>query len=292
MISNEKYYQEQLDSMQDMMERTTAYMEELQEELKEVKDKLKLKNEELLEGVNYAAKIQNLLLPDHDFFSRFFEDYYWHINQKDRVGGDFIYFKESESHVFIGLFDCTGHGMPGSLLSVMGHRLLDESFLSKDISSPSTLMKSLDEGFRQFFKTDANESKDGIQGVLFAIDKNNSKLTFCTAGRPMVMRLKQEWTVFEPSPSIIGDETPDDFEDVGISFEKNDEVFIFSDGLVNQFGGDQDKEFHFDRVLSSLNNSKYETLSDRLANLETHYKMWVSGWNQTDDVSFLGVKLK
>jgi serine phosphatase RsbU (regulator of sigma subunit) len=291
-ISNEKYYQEQLDSMQDMMERTTAYMEELQEELKEAKDKLKLKNEELLEGVNYAAKIQNLLLPDHDFFNRFFEDYYWHINQKDRIGGDFIYSKESESHVFIGLFDCTGHGMSGSLLSVMGHRLLDEAFLSEGVSSPSTLMRSLDDGFRQFFKIDANENKDGIQGVLFAIDKNNRKLTFCAAGRPMVIRLKGEWTVFESSSSIIGGENPDDFEDVEISFDKNDEVFIFSDGLVNQFGGDLDKAFHFDRVLSSLNNGKYETLSDRLANLETHYKMWLSGWDQTDDVSFLGVKLK
>ena len=74
MISKEKYYQEQLDSMQDMMERTTAYMEELQEELNEAKDLLQQKHDELLDSVNYAAKIQNLLLPSHEFFERHFED--------------------------------------------------------------------------------------------------------------------------------------------------------------------------------------------------------------------------
>jgi serine phosphatase RsbU (regulator of sigma subunit) len=106
------------------------------------------------------------------------------------------------------------------------------------------------------------------------------------------MRLKGEWNIFEAGQVVIGGEHNEAFEDVSSSLDSHDEIFIFSDGLVNQFGGDQDKKFNIERVLSGLNNEKYITLSDRLANLETHHKMWISGWDQTDDVSFLGVKLK
>ena len=292
MISKEKYYQEQLDSMQDMMERTTAYMEELQEELSEAKHLLQKKHDQLLESVNYAAKIQNLLLPNHDFFNRNFKDYYWHVNQRDRIGGDFIYYNESEEKVFFGLFDCTGHGVPGSLLAIMGHRLLEESIFHEDQPTTQSVMEAVDDGFRQFFKTGVTDFQDGMEGILCSVDKKTNELAFTSAGRPILLKRKNEWEFIKRNPKSIGGRLTGSFEEQVFSFEQNDEIFIFSDGLVDQFGGDQDKKFLKKRVVAGLKNQKHGTLSDRLANLETHHKMWMSGWDQTDDVSFLGVKSK
>lgn len=292
MISKEKYYQEQLDSMQDMMERTTAYMEELQEELSEAKELLQIKHNQLLESVNYASKIQNLLLPNHDFFTENFKDYYWHVNQRDRIGGDFIYYNETEDKVFFGLFDCTGHGVPGSLLAIMGHRLLEESFLHEKNPTTVSVMKAADEGFMQFFKTDATDIRDGMEGILCSLDKKSNELRYTSAGRPMIVKRNDEWELLKRNPKSIGGRLTGEFHEDAFSLVNNDEIFLFSDGLVDQFGGDRDKKFLTKRVISGLKNQKHGTLSDRLANLETHHKMWMSGWDQTDDVSFLGVKLK
>tara|TARA_B100000508_G_scaffold60116_1_gene46741 strand:+ start:22953 stop:23831 length:879 start_codon:yes stop_codon:yes gene_type:complete len=291
-ISKEKYYQEQLDSMQDMMERTTAYMEELQEELNEAKDLLQQKHDELLDSVNYAAKIQNLLLPSHEFFERHFEDYYWHVNQRDRIGGDFIYYNETDTKIFIGLFDCTGHGVPGSLLAVMGHRLLEEAFFKNEDQSTLSVMEEVNDGFKQFFKTNSTDLQDGMEGILCSIDKQSREMRYTSVGRPLFVRRGDSWDIFKRSQRSIGGRINGQFEENVFSLAHNDEIFIFSDGLTDQFGGDQDKKFKTRRVLAGLQNQKHESLSDRLANLETHHKMWMSGWDQTDDVSFLGVKLK
>lgn len=292
MISKEKYYQEQLDSMQDMMERTTAYMEELQEELSEAKELLQNKHDQLLESVNYASKIQNLLLPNHDFFNENFKDYYWHVNQRDRIGGDFIYYNESDEKVFFGLFDCTGHGVPGSLLAIMGHRLLEESFFHEENPTTDSVMIAADEGFKQFFKTDATDIRDGMEGILCSLDKKTNELCFTSAGRPVLLKRNNEWELIKRNPKSIGGRLTGSFTEDVYSIDRGDEIFIFSDGLVDQFGGDRDKKFLTKRVIAGLKNQKHGTLSDRLANLETHHKMWMSGWDQTDDVSFLGVKLK
>ncbi len=278
--------------MQDMMERTTSYMEELQEELSEAKELLQNKHDQLLESVNYAAKIQNLLLPNHDFFNRNFQDYYWHVNQRDRIGGDFIYYNESDQKIFFGLFDCTGHGVPGSLLAIMGHRLLEESFFHDDQPTTQSVMEAVDDGFRQFFKTGATDIQDGMEGILCSIDKETNELAFTSAGRPLLLKRNDEWEFIKRFPKSIGGRLTRDFKEQVLPFEQNDEIFIFSDGLVDQFGGDRDKKFLKKRVIAGLKNQKHGTLSDRLANLETHHKMWMSGWDQTDDVSFLGVKSK
>jgi serine phosphatase RsbU (regulator of sigma subunit) len=291
-ISKEKYYQEQLDSMQDMMERTTAYMEELQEELSEAKQLLEDKHGQLLESVNYASKIQNLLLPSHDFFASHFEDYYWHVNQRDRIGGDFIYNNESDDKIFFGLFDCTGHGVPGSLLAVMGHRLLEESFFHDENPTTESVMTAVNDGFQQFFKVNTSDLQDGMEGILCSLDKSTQKLSVTSAGRPLLLRRGTDWQMIKRSQSSIGGRISSSFTENVYQLSNKDEIFIFSDGLVDQFGGDRDKKFLTKRVLSSLKNEKHVSISDRLANLETHHKMWMSGWDQIDDVSFLGVKLK
>ncbi len=290
MINKEKYYQEQLDSMRDMMDRTTSYMEDLQQELKEAKKSLEERHVQIINSINYASKIQKQLLPDESIFEKYFSDHYWFISQRDTIGGDFIFVKEIEGVVFFGLFDCTGHGIPGALLSIMGHQLINEIFESKNDLTTSKVADSLNQLFTTFF---ANESKlnDGMDGVICRYDPSNHLFSYTSAGRPVWMKRNGEWLKLSNSRSSIGAMPKNNvYHSEGFSLVDNDEMFIFSDGLPDQFGGPRNKKFLPKRIMSVLNNEKHVQLSDRLANLETVHKMWYSDTDQTDDISFVGVK--
>ncbi len=292
MINKEKYYQEQLDAMRDMMDRTTSYMEELQEELKQANNKLELRHRQMADSVNYASKIQKQLLPDDLIFANFFSDHYWYISQRDTIGGDFIFVKEVEGVVFFGLFDCTGHGIPGALLSIMGHQLINEIFENKCCPTTEKVAVSLNQMFTNFFAGDKAEVNDGMEGVICCYDPSKHYFSYTSAGRPLWMKRNEEWLKLERSRSSIGAVRggAGDYFSETFSLEDNDEIFIFSDGLPDQFGGDHYKKFLAKRIMNSLVKKKHEKLSDRLANLETVHKMWRIDVDQTDDISFLGVK--
>ncbi|MGM0480218.1 MAG: PP2C family protein-serine/threonine phosphatase [Bacteroidota bacterium] len=291
MINKEKYYQEQLDAMRDMMERTTAYMEGLQEELKQAKRSLEERHNEVLSSVNYAAKIQKQLLPDNALFDKHFSDYYWYIDQRDTIGGDFIFVKEVGDIVFFGLFDCTGHGIPGALLSIMGHQLIDDILKNKSRPTTQQVADALNELFLNFFTSENAELKDGMDGIICAYDASRNNFSYTSAGRPLWMKRDGEWLKLPKSRASIGTREPHrSFKTKDFLLVDNDEIFIFSDGLSDQFGGDHNKKFLPRRIMNSLAKAKHDKLSDRLANLETFHKMWQMDTDQTDDISFLGVK--
>jgi len=283
---NATFYKEQLDSLKDMMSRTTSYMEMLQSELKK-------KNREIEQSVNYAQNIQHNLLPKSTVFKSQFKEYFYDVRQRDIIGGDMIYAKQVGDEFIFALMDCTGHGIPGALLSMLGYTFLDRLINSANSNSPSLILKALDLQFKKFFSQSPSERTltDGMDGILCCYHKRSKILKYSLAGRPLWYHHNGEWHRQRPAKSSIGGSRNKGFETICLSLDDGDEIFIFSDGLTDQFGGPHDKKFLTKRALNCLINQKKLNLTDRFQNLVEEVFEWKGKTEQTDDISLLALKL-
>ena len=290
---NETFYKEKVDSLKNMMEMTTRYLEDVQQELETAKKELEQKNKEFMQSVAYAENIQQNLLPETSKKYCSLTEFIPFVKQRDRIGGDMIFSKGDTDHLCFGLLDCTGHGIPGALISMMGHAFLSQMDEDTTKNDPAEMLNQLDEKVRAFFQNNKNQRfmHDGMDAALCCIDFEAAKLSYATAGRPIWIRQKNDWRRIKPNKISIGGKFMGKFENQKINISKGDEIFLFSDGLADQFGGPRDKKFLTKRVLRELNNKEVESFKERLSNLDTSLNKWRGKTEQTDDISYLAIKI-
>lgn len=166
-----QYYKEQLESFKDMFAMTTRHLQRTQNELKEA-------NEAIAQSVSYANRIQSQIIPKLELDNQFFNDFYFFLSQRDNIGGDFLFAKKVENTIVFGLMDCTGHGIPGALLSIMGFNFLNDIVQYNKITSPEIALKKLDEKVHAFFETKNRKKlmQDGMDGILCSYNLENKEL--------------------------------------------------------------------------------------------------------------------
>jgi serine phosphatase RsbU (regulator of sigma subunit) len=287
------YYKEQLSSLKDMMQRSTAYMQKLQLELSEAKEQLETKHHEIIQSVNYAKGIQDRLIPEVETFQTYFSEAQFHLSQQGAIGGDLIYAREREGSLYFGLMDCTGHGIPGALISMMGYSFLDEIVKYGSKKTSGEVMELLNRHFIDFFKSRKNEPKrhDGMDGVFFHYMPSKNLLCYTTVGRPLWLKTAEGWEFIKSDRLSIGGGYNNDFTCHSKTLAPGDELFIFSDGLPDQFGGKRNKKFMTKRVKEILCKNEHLSVNQRLNAMVKEVSNWKKGEEQTDDISFLGLKL-
>ncbi len=268
------------------------------EVLEEQKEVLEEQKKEIHDSINYASRIQMAILPNQSCLCNYFNGHFILFKPRDIVSGDFYWFAEKNDTLVVALADCTGHGVPGAFMSMLGISFLSEIVVDKGIISPAKILDSLRrriiKSLQQEDTTNASLTKDGMDIVVLTYSKSNNKLTYAAANS----------TFYQISNNILIEHKPDKmpvavyskmdpFNDHEISALPGDIFYLFSDGYQDQFGGPDGKKFLSRRMKELfLEIYTYDTIT-QYKHLEKVLTDWMkeSNQSQVDDISLFGFKI-
>jgi serine phosphatase RsbU (regulator of sigma subunit) len=267
-------------------------------EFKKIEQEIKEKNKKISDSINYAQRIQTSILPDTRLLQEFFPRSFIFYRPKDVVSGDFPWFFRKNNIYYIAAVDCTGHGVPGALISFIGHFLLNNIVSLDNNLTAAQVLDHLHREVRSTLRQDQEGAtgRDGMDLALCKIDVENNILEFAGAHRPLYYLRNGELTEYQGTRKGIGGiplakKVENDFENHVINYQKGDQVFIFSDGLPDQLGGPERRKYQARRIRESLT----ENSDASMAHFSRHFSMdfydWLGNEKQVDDVLLIGIEL-
>jgi len=270
-------------------------IELLHKELQNAYQEIEEKNKSITDSINYAKRIQDAILPDNEKLNAFFPEWFIHYKPKDIVSGDFYWFEKCGNKLIIAVADCTGHGVPGALMSVIGSELLNKIVVEKNITDPSEILRHLNIGITRFFKTKENQTMadDGMDIAICTISFDSKTLEYAGAHRPLWLIRNDDLEEFKPNKHSIGGLLPGEkrvYEKHQIKFNSNDLVYFFTDGITDQFGGRFEKKLmkkKFKKLLLSMHSNH---LNDQKKILNDYMTRWAGNIEQVDDMLVMGLR--
>lgn len=263
-------------------------------ELKSALDVIAEKNKEITDSIHYAKRIQSALLPKNSYLNDILPDHFILYLPKDIVSGDFYWASCVEDKTVIVAADCTGHGVPGAFMSMLGTSFLDNIVNKKKTLDPAKIINKLREHVISALKQkDVDiDSRDGMDLGICVIDQTNSQLSFAGAYNPLCIVRNEELKVINADRMPVGIHSlkEEPFTKHIIEINKGDRIYMFSDGFQDQFGGENGKKFKsapFKRLL--LETSKLNIPDQKLA-LYSFFMKWKREHPQLDDVIVVGIE--
>ncbi len=248
-----------------------------------------------LSSLRYAGLIQKALMPENEFLKGKFKDFFVLFLPRSIVSGDF-YYANNNGHFFcIAAGDCTGHGVPGALLSILGISFLNEIIQSKSsLKANRILNKMREKVMKALHQTGTNsETRDSIDIGLCILEEGTGNLQFSGANRPLLLIRNGKLTEYRPDKMTIGlapvKERP--FTNVTIETKPGDSFYLFSDGFSDQFGDMTDKKFMYKNFKSIIESIAELPMTGQKDYLENTFKEWKGKTQQVDDVLVFGFKL-
>lgn len=255
-------------------------------------NQLEVQHREIMDGLRYAQNLQQSLLVSRTKLLRSFREAWVFYQPKDLVGGDFYWMKEvrkpGETCILFALADCTGHGVPGALLSVMGMNALDE-LIESGCTEPSLLLSQLRTLVVRRLNTHEDKRYDGMDMALFAWNTTDNTLSFSGAQLPIWVLRDDEVLIFKGQRLPIGySYTPTDaFTEQTIDLLPGDRILLFSDGFVDQFGGFSGKKMGKKHLYDWLKRNVNESTLSLHYKLKELYQGWMGDNEQTDDCTYV-----
>lgn len=253
---------------------------------------IETKNQEITDSINYAQRIQNAILPSANEISAAFPESFVFYRPKDIVGGDFYYFMKREQSCFIAAADCTGHGVPGAFMSLIGSKELQ---LANGVAtSPGKILGQINIGLKATLKqNNLDATKDGMDVAMLKI-KNNT-VDYAGANRPLWILRKNAAEIEEikGTKSAIGGFTPDEqeFTEHRLEMTKGDTVYFFTDGYADQFGGQTgNKKLSTKRFKELLVKNSSQNMQEQLHSIESFFDEWKGNIEQLDDILVIGIR--
>jgi serine phosphatase RsbU (regulator of sigma subunit) len=265
--------------------------------IEEVNDTLEQKNQDITDSLNYAKHIQKSILPDPAQLQSYFPESFIYYKPRDIVSGDFYWFNLFDGKFTLAAADCTGHGVPGAFMSLICSNLLDKVVLQNKTIKPEEALRRLDEEvISAISQTDTDRGitlNDGMDLGLISIDMKTMKLLFAGALRPLLLIRAGEVQVFKGGRYSVGGASFQDKEYVGreIDLQKDDVIYLFSDGFADQFGGPKLKKLKMRAFTELLLNVHQLPASEQKTRIGTAFTDWKGKERQTDDVLVVGIKI-
>ncbi len=276
-------------------ERTSEIVKQSQE-IQKQKDIVEIKNKDITDSINYAKRIQDTILPPDEEIKSLLPESFILFLPKDILSGDFYWLDEIDNKILIAAVDCTGHGVPGALMSIVGNNILSQSINEHRISTPSAILDELNKGVTNTLRQKNEESKvkDGMDIVLLSIDGTNKIIEFAGANNPLYLIRDSKLIEIKgdkfPIGIFIGEELKH-FTNHRIEYNKGDTVYLFTDGYADQFGGPLGKKFKYNQFKSNLLQMQNVSMLEQRDTLLNTIKSWQGANEQVDDILVIGIRL-
>ncbi|MEM6299219.1 MAG: response regulator [Bacteroidota bacterium] len=285
----EKLYH-QLERHSEMLEET---VEERTAEIEEQRRVIEAKNQNIIESINYAKRIQESILPTQKTIRRLLPNSFIFFKPRDIVSGDFYWMSEHEGRTLIAAVDCTGHGVPGAFMSLIGNDLLNV-IVARDIVSPEEILAELHKGVRTALNQENGKSRDGMDIALCLIDEEKGIIEFAGARNPLIIVNDGQMEIIKGDKRSIGGVQPEKeriFTKHEIKIDPKATYYIFSDGYQDQFGGENGQKYltkNFRKLLLTLHD---KPLDEQKHALMQELDAWRGDYPQIDDILVMGMRL-
>jgi serine phosphatase RsbU (regulator of sigma subunit) len=252
-----------------------------------------IEDNEYVASLRYASMIQQSLMPDNIMLKSYLSDYFILNRPRDIVSGDFYYAYKRNTYTYLAVGDCTGHGVPGALLSILGISLLNEIVHTLHPPKANRILNHMREKMMKALHQtgDSNEAKDSIDIALCVHNNANHTLQFAGAYRPLViLQADGKATTIKPDKMPIGIAPLEEkaFTNHTIEIKPGNRYYLFSDGYYDQFGGKKDSKFKFRRFRELLSDIHTQPMPEQLEILEHTFNQWKGNNIQIDDVLVFG----
>jgi serine phosphatase RsbU (regulator of sigma subunit) len=262
------------------------------------KEIIEEKNKEIVDSINYAQRIQQSLLPSMDEIRKNLPESFVFYKPRNIVSGDFYWFAEQNNRYYIAAVDCTGHGVPGAMLSMIGFNFLNQLVSEMNMTDPGKILDQLHSRISQTLNKDGavngKEIRDGMDMALLCIDKTTNTFSFSGAVRPLYYVDDEGIKTIKGGYYSIGgikSLTDEPFVTTSVTPKGKASFYLFSDGFADQFGGPKGKKFKTKKFQELLLTLQDKNMHDQQKHIETVFMEWMGGFEQVDDVCVIGIRV-
>lgn len=286
----------------------TQYSHELQAQSDKIKEQ-RVQVEKLFSdvqaSVRTAERLQLALLPDLSHLKDAFDEIFVFYKAKDIISGDFYWFRnvivENKNYKIIIAADCTGHGVPGAIMTIVGYFLLERIIEKEKIVMPHQILEALNDGITEAFTSSSSSDRsikvrEGMDASILVVDETDGKIHYAGANRPLYYRTINDTTIqiIKGSRAALGGENlkrEKIFTLNTLGYQKGNQFYLFSDGYPDQFGGKKDKKFGSKRFRQLLNQNPSDSMAEMHTKIKSAFENWKQVTSQTDDVVVVGIKI-
>ncbi len=296
----------ELETQKEEMQAQADSLEEAYAEIMNQKEEIHQIHNQILSSINYASIIQNAVLPTPRFIQQFFPEHFIIYRPRDIVSGDFYFIKQISDYYVIAAADCTGHGVPGAFMCMLGIALLNEIVHNIEINCASRVLDKLRIQIKNALQQTGlpDEVQEGMDIAFCIINNNTLEMSYSGAFSPLWLvknsdsamlkgnSIHDQFVIYEGDTQPVGVYSKEkSFTEHKIQLEKNDVFYIFTDGYVSQFGSEKNETFKTYRFKKLLKEIHLLPMDEQKQILETRFSEWKENQAQTDDVLVLGVRI-
>lgn len=291
-----KQFNLMVERLEDYYKTLERKVEERTAEIEKQKDEIIAQKKDIEDSIRYAKRIQTAILPPDNYVKELFDDHFIFYLPKDIVSGDFYWASDNDDFKYIAAVDCTGHGVPGAFMSIVGNDQLHYALNVRKSRHPNEILNALNEGVTQTLRQEQSESsvRDGMDISLIGIDKKNKKLEFAGANNNLYVIRNGELIELEANRQAIGGyygEELNTFNNNAYDLQKGDTIYIFSDGFPDQFGGPKGKKFKYKNFKNLLLSIQGLSMEEQKKEINTVLKNWMGKLEQLDDILVIGIRI-
>lgn len=249
---------------------------------------------DVTDSIRYAKRLQESILPPEQKMEALFKDYFVFYRPKDIVSGDFYWVEQTEEKVLFSAVDCTGHGVPGAFMSLVGANGLNQAVLEHQQKSPAEIMNDLNKfAVNALNKNEDSNVRDGMDMAICLLDSKNMMLEFAGANNPLYLVRDGKLIQYKPDKFSIGSyaDNTNSFKNNQVAIQENDALYIFSDGYADQFGGPRGKKFMYKQFRELLEKIAHLPMKEQNEILGKTLDDWMGDSEQIDDILIIGVRV-
>jgi serine phosphatase RsbU (regulator of sigma subunit)/Flp pilus assembly protein TadD len=278
------------------LEEKNKIIEEQKQTVENQKHIVEEQNKDITDSIRYAERIQSAILPPEKQWNSLLPQSFVFYKPKDILSGDFYWIEQKGDLIFVAAADCTGHGVPGALISIVNYNLMNKAVLEKDLNDPADILNYVNNQLIVALHQTYQESsvKDGMDISLCVINTTTLEMNYAGANNPIYVIKNDEFLQVNADKFPVGafvEEQIQTFTTKTLQLHRNDLIYLFSDGYADQFGGAKGKKFKYKQLKDILEESKTLSMQEQAAVLSDRFESWKGVLEQVDDVLIIGIRV-